>query len=264
MTGLVLEGGGSRGAYQIGVVKAYLEAGYKFDGFAGTSIGAINAAALAQGSFKRTEEMWRNMTTEQLFDDEISKLMKIGESKWDMRLLGDITSGLKKVFGEHGIDTSKIKAIIENVISEKRIRASGRDFGLVTVSVTEMRPYEMYLEDIPEGELLRYIMASSCIPGFKPVVIGKNTFTDGGIYNNCPVNMLIKKGYDEIIVVRTNAPGVYRRVKAPKDVTIRKITPKGDIGNILVFSPEKIEKNIEKGYLDGARAIEGNDTHGAV
>ena len=49
MIGLVLEGGVARGAYHIGVVKAYLEAGYKFDGYAGTSVGAINAAMIAHG-----------------------------------------------------------------------------------------------------------------------------------------------------------------------------------------------------------------------
>ncbi len=50
MRGLVLEGGGVKGAYHIGVLKALRENGLdKFDGYVGTSIGAINAAMLAAG-----------------------------------------------------------------------------------------------------------------------------------------------------------------------------------------------------------------------
>jgi len=260
MIGLALEGGASRGAYQIGVMKAYLEAGYRFDGFVGTSIGAINAAVFAQGSFHSAEEMWLSLTTDLLFDTEVSKLIKIGESKWDMGLIPDLRKGLKKVIGERGIDTSKIRAILDDSISEERVRASGCDYGLVTVSVNEMRPYELFLEDIPQGDLISYIMASSCVPGFKPAVIGKNTFTDGALYNSCPVNMLIRKGYDEIIAIRTKAPGVYRIVKAPKGVVIRRIVPKSDLGNVMVFSPKRIEENIKLGYIDGQRAIRDSET----
>ena len=255
MIGMALEGGASRGAYQIGVMKAYLEAGYRFDGFVGTSIGAINAAAFAQGDFQRAEEMWLGITTDMLFDAEVSKLIKIGESKWDMSFLPDLKIGLKKVIDEHGIVTSKIRALISSIIDEEKMRGGACDYGLVTVSVREMRPYELFLEDIPQGELLSYIIASSRVPGFKPVVIGDNTFIDGAVYNSCPINMLIRKGYDEIIAVRTKAPGVYRIVKAPKGVVIRRIVPKKDLGNIMVFSPERIAENIELGYKDGRQAL---------
>jgi len=50
--GLVLEGGGARGAYQAGVLKALFEAGYKFDGVAGTSVGALNGVMVAQNRFE--------------------------------------------------------------------------------------------------------------------------------------------------------------------------------------------------------------------
>ena len=44
MKGLVLEGGGTKGAYQLGAYKALKELGVEFDGVVGTSIGALNAA----------------------------------------------------------------------------------------------------------------------------------------------------------------------------------------------------------------------------
>jgi len=261
MIGMVLEGGGSRGAYQIGVMKAYLEAGYSFSGFAGTSIGAINGAVFAQGDFQKATDMWSNITTEQLFDADTYKLLKIGESKWDMHVLSEARVGLKKIIDEHGIDTSRIKELINDNIDEQRIRESGVDYGLVTVSTNERKPYELFLEDIPQGELTQYINASACLPGFHPVVIENNTYIDGGIYNNCPTNMLIKKGYKEIVVVRTKAPGVYRLFTIPKDVKIRMVVPKHDLGNIMVFSPKKTLENMELGYQDGLREISKSSSH---
>ena len=49
MLGLVLEGGGAKGSYHAGAIKALHESGYSFDGVMGTSIGAINGAIVAQG-----------------------------------------------------------------------------------------------------------------------------------------------------------------------------------------------------------------------
>jgi len=258
MTGLALEGGGSRGSYQVGVVKAYIEAGYRFDGIVGTSIGAINAAVFAQGDIQKAEEMWRGITTEQLFDADIAKLIEIGESKWDMHYFSDVKDSLRKIVEQHGVDTSKIKTLLSEHISEERVRKSGVDYGLVTVSVNERKPYELFLDDIQDGLLLPFIEASACFPGFKSVVIGDNSYIDGSLYNNCPINMLIRKGYSEIIAVRTKALGVYRRYTVPKGVTVKVIVPKHDLGKILIFSPEKSEENISSGYADGLKALRGS------
>jgi len=145
MVGLALEGGGSRGAYHIGVMMACLDEGYDFDGFVGTSIGAVNAAAFAQGDFLKAVDMWLDMTTEQLFDAEACKLLKIAESKWDKDTITTARDSIRKIIEENGIDTSKIKDLIDQNIDEDKLRASGHDFGLVTVSINERRPYEMFL-----------------------------------------------------------------------------------------------------------------------
>jgi NTE family protein len=255
MIGLALEGGGSRGAYHIGVMKAYAEAGYRFDGFVGTSIGAINAAAFAQGDSRKAEEMWDNLTTEQLFDTDVCKLIEIGESKRDINRLADVRNGLRKIRAGHGIDTIKIKTLVSKYIDEKKLRSSGNDYGLVTISVNERRPYELYLENIQHGSLIPYIVASACFPGFRPEVINGNILIDGAFYNNCPVNMLIEKGYDEIIAVRTNAPGVFRKNIVPKGVRVKTIVPKCDLGNMMIFSPEKIKSIIRLGYHDGWQTL---------
>jgi len=250
MIGLALEGGGSRGAYHVGVMMACLDEGYDFDGFVGTSIGAVNAAAFAQGDFLKAVDLWLSITTEKLFDPDACKLLKIAETKWDKDTITATRDSLRKIIAENGVDTSRIKALIDRSIDEEKLRASGCDYGLVTVSINERRPYEMFLEDIEHGELTQYIAASACVPGFQTVVIGDNSFIDGAFYNNCPINMLIKKGYTEIIAVRTKAPGVFRKVTAPQGVNITMVVPKHDLGNPLIFSMDKIALNIERGYQD--------------
>ena len=58
MLGLALEGGGSRGAYHIGVYKACRQQGMEFDAICGSSIGAVNGALLCQGDAALAEQLW--------------------------------------------------------------------------------------------------------------------------------------------------------------------------------------------------------------
>ena len=58
MYGVVLEGGGLKGAYHLGAVKAILECGYEIGAYVGTSIGSFNAAVLAQGDFELLYKEW--------------------------------------------------------------------------------------------------------------------------------------------------------------------------------------------------------------
>lgn len=59
MYGLVLEGGGAKGAYHIGAFFALKELGYEFDAVVGTSIGALNGAMIAMGEAHKSAEVWK-------------------------------------------------------------------------------------------------------------------------------------------------------------------------------------------------------------
>ena len=58
--GLVLEGGGVKGAYQVGVLLAIRELGVEFDGVTGTSIGAINGALYLEGGYDKLLDVWKH------------------------------------------------------------------------------------------------------------------------------------------------------------------------------------------------------------
>ena len=254
MRGLALEGGGARGAYHIGVVKALYEKGYEFDGFVGTSIGAINAAILAQGDFQKALELWTDISMEKVFDMDDQLLLQFTDLKnirRDTALPDEIRKALAKVIYSGGLSTDKIKAMIGQYICEEQLRKSHKDFGLVTISIFELKPYELMLEDIPKNKLTNYLMASASLPGLRREKIGGQSFLDGAYYDNCPYHLLRKRGYEDIIVVRTKAPGIFHKAGDNKD--IRVITASEGLGNLLLFTPENSAANIALGYKDGLR-----------
>ena len=67
---LVLCGGGSRGAYEIGAWRALTELGVRFQGVYGTSIGALNAALVARGDVEAASQLWQNIRLSQIMTVE--------------------------------------------------------------------------------------------------------------------------------------------------------------------------------------------------
>ena len=78
-TGLVFSGGGSRGAYQVGVWKALNELDIKCDIVTGTSIGSINAAIYVLGDLDKAIELWKQISFKSVFEEELGvKMSKLG------------------------------------------------------------------------------------------------------------------------------------------------------------------------------------------
>lgn len=254
--GLALEGGGARGAFQMGVVKAFIEEGYEIGGVAGTSIGALNGAILAQGSFEEGHRVWENLTPSQLFDIEDEEYHRLIHREFDKESAIRLAARVSRIIRNKGIDTSKLKQFLQGLIDEERIRRSPMDFGLVTVTLNGLKPMELYKEDIPEGQLIDYLMASANFPGFKLKEIEDKYYIDGGLYDNCPVNLLARKGYREIYAIRTLGPGFFRDVRYP-DVKVIHVWPSEYPGKLFDFSREQICRNLKMGYYDGLRVIRG-------
>lgn len=66
-------------------------------------------------------------------------------------------------------------------------------FGLVTVCLSDKEAKQVFIDEIPKGELIDYLMATSSLPVFKRAKIDNKSYLDGGVYDNCPVEMLEKR-----------------------------------------------------------------------
>ena len=110
---LVLEGGGAKGAYQVGAIKALKENGYEFDTIVGTSIGALNAAFICQGDIDKLDELWHTLSFQDLMDIN----NELGESLVNFNLTSEIVNEAAKkainAFKAKGIDTKTIRNILE-------------------------------------------------------------------------------------------------------------------------------------------------------
>ena len=247
--GLVLEGGGAKGAYHIGVAKALEELNIKFAGISGTSVGALNGAMLIQGDLEKAYELWYNIRPSKIYEINDDYFQDLKELKINKDTILYFFNKMKDIFEKKGVDNSKIKKILKEYIREEEVRNSGKDFAIVTISVTDKEPMELYLEDIPKGKLAEYLMASAYLPFFAKEKMDGKIFLDGGFYNNLPVNLLAKKGYKNIIAVRTFGLGRSPDL-SEMDLNIIEIEPSEDLGLTVDFSKENARKNLNMGYYD--------------
>lgn len=256
MRGLVLEGGGAKGSYHIGAYKAILEEGIKIQGITGTSIGALNGAMIVQGDFELCYELWENISYSMIInesDEEINKLLNMDLNKEDfLSTIGKF----KDLIKGRGFDITPFKELLNTYIHEDKIRKSSMDFGIVTINISDLKSEKLFIEDIPKGKLKDYLLASAYLPFFKMERLGGKLYLDGGFYDNLPFNLLYDKGYEDLILVRTNAPGFTRKIDINHPNTII-ISPSEDIGKTYNYDAEMAKRNIRLGYYDGLKALRG-------
>ena len=254
--GLVLEGGGVKGAYELGALIALIEKGYTFHSITGTSIGALNGAVMASQGIEKLAGYWEEAKYCPVFDFDDETVARFRQKDFDLDLI--VATGKKLLSAREIIKNSYEHTLnfVYNRLSEEEIRSSDIDFGCVTYNIFDMVPFEAMKKDIPQGKLIDYIVASACFPIFPPKQIDGKKFIDGGVYDNMPINLLARTGCREMIVVRTNP-----ETKQPKrrierdDLDIIYITPSANLGRAMAFSPERIENLKQLGYADAMRII---------
>ena len=246
-TALVLSGGGSRGAYQIGVWEALSELDVTIDMVFGTSVGSINGAMVVQGDLELSRKLWQQMETDMIFDIETSGLPS--EDAW---------AYAKEIVLRGGAGTSGLGRLLREYIDEDKVRKAAADYGLVTVEFPSLEGHFLYKSDIPYGRLVDYIMASaSCFPAAQKYVIGDREFIDGGYRDNLPVEMALNRGATSIIAVDLHAAGIVRHstVKKAREVPdgFHMIESPLDLGNFLIFDKLNTGRIMRLGYLDTMR-----------
>lgn len=222
-TALVLGGGGSKGAYEIGVWQALNELGIEINIVTGSSIGAVNGALVAQNDFETAKRIWNEI--------EESTIKELTEK-------------------------NELRRLLEEKVKEDEIRNSKTEYGVVTVEFPSFKDHCVFIEDIPKGQLVDYILASSaCFPIITPYEIDDKKYIDGGYFDNLPVKMAIDKGAKNVVAVDLGSLGRIRKDAFKEAEFFRHIYSTWDLGSFLEFNPNNTKRIIRLGYLDTMKAF---------
>lgn len=238
--GIVFEGGGGKGAYQIGAWKAIRELGLErfVTCVSGTSVGALNAALFYMGALSSAEELWRSIT-----EDDI-----LYEKEVDVFENGDC------IFSQE-----KLAELIEGAIMGPSKNKTCRKC-YVTCRYRDRSEYRYFLwSDFFDIQLKKKVLlASSAIPiVFESINIDGEWYVDGGANgDNLPVRPLEREDLDYIIIVHlSNRPAAITSFQG----SIIEIFPSRSLGGFLNgtmdFNPQSIAKRIEMGYEDAKKML---------
>lgn len=245
---VVLSGGGSKGAYQIGVWKALKKLRISYDITTGTSVGALNAAMMTQKTFLRGLFLWYNLEFKNVIDEDMSN------------------SNVKQIYKKYvksaingGMSINNLEKTIDKVLDVDKVYKSDVDLGIVTVKLRTLTPTLLTKKKIRKDKLKDYLIASaSCFPAFQKKIIDEEAYIDGGLYDNLPINLAIDMGATEIIAVDLEEVGFKQKVK-DDNIDITYIKPRNDIGSFLVFEKNASRRAIRLGYNDAMKTFNNFD-----
>lgn len=179
------------GAHEVGMLRALLERRIVPDLVVGTSVGALNGAAVAASptpeTARRLEEVWLGLDEERLFGSSLS-----------------LAAGLVRT-RTHLHSSLPLRRLIERLLPVATFEELAVPFQCVAACVE--RAAEHWFSS---GALADAILASAAVPGLFPAVeIGGEHFVDGGIVNSIPVERAVDLGAQEIFVLHVG------RIEAP-------------------------------------------------
>jgi NTE family protein len=209
--GLVLGGGGARGAAHIGVLRALEREHIPIDYIAGTSMGAIIGALYASGyTVDEIQGILNGMDWSAVFRDGASRdTLPMREKELDRAQLIPQEVGL----GRHGLKLppsivigQKLNLVLRRLLVQSREHVSFDDlpipFRCVATDIGKARQVVF-----GEGDLTLAVLASAAIPGaFAPVRHEGRLLVDGMVSNNIPADVARAMGAGRLIVVNVSEP----------------------------------------------------------
>ena len=265
-----MTGGGARGAYQAGVLKAIAEISdnetVPFPVITGVSVGALNAAGLASqfhnfdDSTKLLEGFWRSLTTKEVFDTRLSRMAFTGLRMVLSEFMPRILRNAPKSLLDNRPLWTRMKASLDLENMSQAVESGGLHALGVTCSAYTTGHAVSFFEakegveewhrarrDGCRTELsIKHIMASAALPALFPAVrIGKEFFGDGALRLTSPLAPAIHLGADRLLIIGTRDMRPYtgpERRAEPRYPSI------GDLGGYAldtIFN-DNLEADIER------------------
>jgi NTE family protein len=195
---LVLSGGGARGAFQVGVLKYLNEINWQPDLIIGTSVGAINAAAIGSGmSIEQMTRLWQTYRRKRMFTITLPILLRSFKSRHKFSPMSD-TRPLKKLLEAH-INIDALKSCKQDIFIST--------LNMITGQLAYFNQHAININ---------HIMAASAIPGlFGWQYIGGIPYWDAGLMVNTPIAPALKMDAREIVVVLHSPVGAFN-IREPR------------------------------------------------
>lgn len=203
-TAFVLSGGGNQGVSQVGMLRALLERGVVPDVVIGTSVGALNGAAVATApdlaQMEHLEKVWLDLTTEQVFPGGAWR------RAWNILRRDD-----------HLISNAGVQSLIEGSLIAERFDDLVVPMRVVTADLDSGNELVF-----AAGPLRQALLASAALPGiFPPVRLGDAVLVDGAVVNLVPISHALAGPVDRIFVLDVSDPMTDRPLRSPLDVVVR-------------------------------------------
>ena len=229
--GLVLSGGGAKGAFEIGVWRWLQRTGLdkKITGISGTSVGALNSILFSCTSLEEAERIWRSVRQKDLTRVNKETLKRIAEiflQTLTGTAIGSISAPLlmqdmMPMTGESFFTQEKLSEIVDEVLKSRFPRDRVVFSCLARQSLQQQKepPAENALQALHNAdyyclnnrnvkEISKIVLASSALPlVYEPVRIHHFEYRDGGCRDNTPCTPLIRSGFRKLIVVHLSERG---------------------------------------------------------
>jgi NTE family protein len=209
--GLVLGGGGARGAAHVGVLRVLERERIPIHAIAGTSVGAIIGGLYAAGySADEIEQIIEGIDWQDLFRDQPSReSLPMREKEVDLALVSNVEIGVRE--GRLSTPTELVQGqkldlllrrLLLPVSSIDDFDALPTPFRAIATDVARVEPVVF-----SSGDLALAIRASMAVPGaFAPVPFENTLLVDGGFVDNVPISVARSMGVDRLIVVNVGEP----------------------------------------------------------
>lgn len=247
---LVLSGGGTKGVYQAGALKALRELNRgHWDIITGTSVGALNAAMLVQGDFDAMDEMYENLEAEQIVNGYVPKDMSIrGLIRDRKNVLPVIGDYLKN----DGLDITPFLEMVDHYYNPDRFFASPVDFGCITATKNGYKPVYVTKDMMREHGKDWLVASASAYPAFPVRTVEGVELVDGGYFDNSPIDFALRLGAEDITVIEMHEKVLHPGYLGREHINI--IHPQEELFGLLEFEKEKLNRAKKLGYLDAMKA----------
>lgn len=260
--GLIIAGGGGKGAYFIGVWKALREYGIEnnITDISGTSVGALNAVLFAQGNYEIAESIWLNISMNDILKFDIKKIITgIASLSISKALVSSMLPILIQGYGNSIFSRQGLLKIIEDNVDLNYISSSEKTIYAATYDIVNFQSEYFKINNEDNDNIKKILLASSALPIiFEPQEVNGKYYYDGGLRDNIPIKPLYDDDVRNFIVVHLSRDSLIEREKF-KDSNIIEIVPNESQGDLftgtLDFSKEGARKRIQQGYNDAVKML---------